>query len=102
MVTIHRTPSRNDRAIELLKRAAAEQDEISRINLIGDFVPHGRVNEPERRQWLEAWQVLERVGFVCPTLGNPKDGDWWFVTSAGRAALNGDIEGELALRLPRG
>jgi hypothetical protein len=72
MVTIHRTPSRNDRAIELLKRAAAEQDEISRINLIAEFVPHGRVNEPERRQWLEAWQVLERVGFVCPTLGKSK------------------------------
>lgn len=96
------TLSKNDRARILLQRVAEEDNAFSRINVIGELVPHGRVNELERRAWLEVWQILERAGLICPTLDNPRGGDWWFVTSAAQAALSGDFDGELASRLPRG
>ena len=96
MVTARSLPSRNDRARTLLTRAAAEGDApVSRIGLVNVQAGLGHAREPQRRQWLEAWQVLERAGLVCPTLENPKRGDSWFVTSTGHSALQHDLEGEL-------
>lgn len=102
MASVSRTPSSIDRARTLLTRVASESDGVaSRVNVVNELEGTGHAAEADRRAWLEAWQLLQRAGLLCPTLDNPRSGDWWFVTSAGSSALRTDFEGELTLRLPR-
>jgi hypothetical protein len=101
-MSVSRTLSINERAEQLLRQAAADPDgSASRINLINGHVPAANANLPERRLWAEAWLLLQRAGFVCREPNPPSQGDWWFVTGVGRAALGADFEGALGLALGR-
>ena len=98
---VSRPPSDFDRAEQLLREhLLPEGDEpISRLNVLNAVGGLGHAAQATRRQYAIAWQLLARAGFVCPEPENPKNGDWWFVTPAGRHAATHDFEGSLRLAL---
>src|SRR4051812_15548620 len=101
-MTVTRTPGPIDRAVELLRRLVDEGDSFSRLNVINEIAGTGHIAEGDRRVWAEAWEILRRAGLVCPEAENPKSGDWWFLTGAGRHAVDHDPEGTIRLLLPAG
>lgn len=84
-------------------REAFEHDpleSVSRMNTINAVAGTGRAALPQRRLCAVAWQLLQRAGFVCREPQPPAEGDWWFLTPAGKAALEGDFQGYLGLNVP--
>lgn len=85
----------------LRKFFAANPDEsVSRSNTINAIAGTGRAQLPYRRTCADAWQILQRAGLVCREPEPPREGDWWFLTNAGRSALSsGDIQGSIMIGL---
>ena len=98
-VETHRTPSREDRAEIILRQQFVGSDTVSRVNAINALAGLGQAALPARRQWAEAWQLLQRAGFICREPEAPKDGDWWFITASGASSLQSDFAGSLQLAL---
>lgn len=94
---VTRSESLPELAESLLRREMSQSDSVSRINVLNGRAGTANAQRPERLRLAEAWQLLERAGLICR---DPDDhqGDWWFVTGAGRAALSGgDVQGAILL-----
>lgn len=109
-----------ERAVLILQRAFRESEQsISRLDfaraiatqagahpsgVVGGTVIGGSSTPDPKVMNLvsEAWQLLEAARLVCRDL-NQLQGDWWFLTGAGRQARNStDPEGEIRLRVTGG
>ena len=74
-------------------------ESVSRVNTINEVAGTGRSQLPYRRTCADAWQMLQRAGLICREPEPPRDGDWWFLTNAGRQAVtSGDVMGALVIR----
>ncbi len=95
---IDRTPSLVETAEQLLTRAFVRADDsVSRLNMLNSLAGQGRDQRPARLRFAEAWQLLERAGLICRD-PDQHQGDWWFLTGAGKAALRGgDVQGSIML-----
>jgi hypothetical protein len=96
---VSRTPSTVEWAGEILREVfeQAGDQSVSRHNELQRLGGGpGRFALAERRRWAEAWQLLERAGFICRDPDERSSG--WFLTGAGKQALaGGDITGALML-----
>ena len=74
---------------------ADESDVVSRRNAINEVCQRLGLGGPSRRSasriLAEAWQLLENQGLICRD-PNQSQGDWWFLTRAGRQLLHGGDE----------
>ena len=90
-----------DRAEHLLREVfePAHDQAVSRHNELQRLGGGpGQATLEERRRWAEAWQLLERAGFVCLEPDESRGG--WFMTGHGRQALAaGDVKGAIMLAL---
>jgi hypothetical protein len=74
----------------LVEFFARETDAVSRRNTIIEVSQRLGLGGPDRRAasrtLAEGWQLLENQGLICR---DPEQlqGDWWFLTRAGRSAL---------------
>jgi hypothetical protein len=70
--------------------ADATDGSVSRRNAINavcrSLGAAGRERATVARLYAEGWQLLELAGLICRDPEQPQ-GDWWFLTRAGRAAL---------------
>lgn len=95
---VHHTASLAETAEWLLTRAfAGADDSVSRLNTLNSLAGQGRDQRPARLRLAEAWQLLERASLICRD-PDQHQGDWWFLTGAGQAALRGgDVQGSIML-----